>query len=347
MRMANEKFAPPPSNIVIRTMEKDLETLKAGGGEFQQAPPAEEEPRAPRTDAFLYQETPAPGIQEAQTMPLPPPIETAHQASASTGQPPDAKKLIVKPLLAAALGIAGLSALGALGYFVLFPFIKTTFLAEAPSPSPSPAEPSPSPSPSPLASPLPTPPAVSLIKPADGTGEFVITAVTPNDLSSAAAAEAAFANAAGTFKIMAVRQDGANDYLEANRVFALLWNSAPQTISSALGNNYALFLYWVSPAEAHIGAYFTLKPEAVEAVKAALIEWEPTLAQNASFFFLGKAPGTTTIPFRDGAYQTFPLRFAVFSSGLAIDHAVIANTLVFTTNRDSMFEAIRRLTGVE
>lgn len=352
MGMPDGKFAPPPSNIVIRTMEKDIEALSAGGGELPQAQIPEEAPPAPPMDAFLYQETPTGtgGSAEEHPVPAPPPIESAHAAAPAVGTAAGGqggKKFLAKPLLFAIAGIAGLAALAAVGYFVIFPIAKNAFFPAEPSPEPSPAAPLPSPLPTEEPSPLPTPPAVSLIKPADGTGEFVITALTLHDLASAIAAEVAVENATATFKIMTVRQDGANDYLGAAIVFPLLWQNIPPAISSALGEAYTLFLYWVKPREAHLGAYFTLKPEASEAAKAALLEWEPTLAQNASFFFLGKTPGTTTIPFRDATYQTFPLRFTVFSSGLAIDHAVAANTLIFTTHRDSMFEAIRRLTGVE
>lgn len=348
--MPDEKFAPPPSNIVIRTMEKDIEALKQGGGELPQAPIPEEAAAGEPTDAFLYQQTPPSSTREP-SVPAPPPIESAHSAAPSIGGPEmssgGGKKFLKKPLLFAIAGIAGLLILGAAGYFVIFPIVKNAFFPAEPSPYPSPATPSPSPSPpeEPSPSPSPTPPTVSLVTPADEMLEVTVVTPTREVLANAFFQLATVENATGTFKLIAVKQSE-TAYLGSTAIFPLLWQNVPPAISSALGDTYALFLYWVKPREAHLGAYFALKPEASDAVAAALLEWEPTLAQDAAFFFLGKAPGAQS-SFRAASYKNVNLRFNTFASGLAIDHAVSRNILIFTTHRDSMFEAITRLTGVE
>ena len=348
MREEN-KFAPPPTNIVIRTMEKDIQALQQGGGELP-APAIPEEPvPAPPQDAFL-QQTPTEPAAPGLVMP-PPPIDVGPQGPAAPmpapGIPGGKKPFLSKPLLLTLGGMVGIVALGAVGYFVVFPIVQNAF---APAPViPSPIVRSPLASPllevSPLPSPSPVAPAITLAKPADETLELELAAVTSSDLFASITAQAALPAATGTFKLLAART--ADGYLSAADILPLLFPNAPMALVSDLENSYALFLYWVSPAETHLGAYFSLNPIAAEAAGAAVREWESTLAADAARFFLGRAPGAMQGAFRDGAYQNIPLRFAVFDSGLALDHAVIANTFVFTTHRDSMFEAIRRLAGVE
>lgn len=355
------KFAPPPTNIVIRTMEKDIQALQQGGGELP-APAIPEEPAAPAApqDAFL-QQTPMEAMPPAglpaqtggPTVPPPPPIDAVPPMAGAPAPAPEAgggkKSFLSKPLLFAVGGIAGLAALGALGYFFVFPIVENAFAPEPIPPAPiitSPlasappeAEPSPSPSPSPVA------PGITLAKPADETVDLALAAAAASDLLGAIATEAAEPAATGTFKLLHVKT--ADAYLTAAQAFPLLFDNAPMAVVSALEDSYALFLYWVTPQEAHLGAYFSLNPIAAEAASAALTEWESSIATDASRFFLGRTPGVMRGTFRDGTYQNIPLRFAVFDSGLAIDHAVIANTFVFTTHRDAMYEAIRHLAGVE
>lgn len=261
-----------------------------------------------------------------------------------SGMPPEEKSS--KSLLFALIGIIGLLALGALGYFVVFPIVRNAF---APAPViPSPIV-SPIVSPSPTAeispSPMTTPPVITLVRPADATVDLTVADVTAASLSAALTQHAATTQEAGAFHFVVPKT--AAGYLDAATVFPLLFANAPTALVSALADSYGIWLYWTAPQTAYLGVYFALNPAATEAAQAALAEWEPTLATDASRMFLASAPGTMQGAFRDGTYQNIPLRFALLSSGLAIDHAVIANTFVFTTNRDSMYEAIRRLAGVE
>jgi hypothetical protein len=344
------KFAPPPTNIVIRTMEKDLQALQEGGGELPQLEIPEEMTPPPPQDAFLQQTPTEAAPQGPAVPPPPPPIDTAQGGPAAPMPAPEIpaggkKSFLSKPLLLAFGGVVGLAALGAVGYFVVVPIVRNAFAPAPVIPSPIAPPPLESPSPPPSPSPSPVAPTITLAKPADGTIDLELGAAASSDLFAAIATQAAESAATGTFKILNVKTGGA--YLSAAEVLPLLFDHAPMALVSDLERSYALFLYWVRPAEAHLGAYFSLNPIAAEAAGAAVREWESSLAADAGRFFLGRAPGTMQGTFRDGAYQNIPLRFAVFDSGLAIDHAVIANTFVFTTHRDSMFEAIRRLAGVE
>jgi hypothetical protein len=203
------------------------------------------------------------------------------------------------------------------------------------------AEASPSPSPSPtVTSPLP-----ALIVPADQTVDLPITERTAEALSAALIEYSKSGQQQGAFHLVVPKT--AEGYLDAATVFPLLFDRAPNAIVSALSGPYGIWIYWVNPQTPRLGAYFSLAPTASEAAAAALRDWEATLVQDSRRMFLGLEPGTVQGAFRDGQYQNVPLRFALLSSGLAIDHAVIANTFVFTTDKDSMFEAIRRLTGVK
>jgi hypothetical protein len=344
------KFAPPPPNIVIRTMEKDIQALEQGGGELP-LPTIPEAPPTPTTpeDAFLTQ-TPQASPQGPTIPPPPPPVETPTPAPSGKMPSPETPSPTksAKPLLLALGGIIGLLALGAVGYFVVFPIVQKAFApAPPPPPPPMPTPISVSPEVSPEASPTPSPiaPSITLAKPADETLELTLSTVTSTELFALISGEATKPNATGTFKILNVKSG--DSYLEASQIISLLFDNPPLALTSGLQNSYALFLYWVSPQEAHLGVYFALNPIAAEAIAAALKDWEGSLPQDASKFFLGKVPGAMKGTFRDGSYQNIPLRFAVFEGGFAIDHAVVANTFVFTTHRDSMYEALRRLAGVE
>ncbi len=351
-----DKFAPPPPNIVIRTMEKDIQALQQGGGELPTPQIPEELPVQPE-DAFLQQTQPEPS-QTTPVAPPPPPtvdltpppstIPTPTTPEPTPETPTGKKSFFSQPLFLALLGIVGILTLGAVGYFVVFPIVQNALSPKEvglpPAPSPivqeSPHQESPViPPPSPIA------PAITLAKQADEIVELEIASSSQSELFRALQKEISKTAATGTFKIINIK--AGNQYLPSSEALQLLFDNPPISLTSGISTAYNIFLYWVNPAEAHLGVYFALNPVASEAASTALREWESTLDKDAARFFLERPTGKIKLEFRDGSYQNIPLRFAVFESGLAIDHAVIANTFVFTTHKDAMFEAIKRLAGVE
>jgi hypothetical protein len=354
--MPDEKFAPSPPNIIIRTMEKDIQALQQGGGEIQ--PPAlPEEPvlPAPAEQGFLQQDAaPVPDAQ-VPAGPPPPPLIVAEPVAPSIpptpGEPSPKKTGAPKHLLLALGGIAGLLTLGALGYFVALPVLQRAYTPEPPlapapvvTPTPPLAVEEPTPTPGTLLIPIPHPTEITLAVPPDDIMVTFLLNPIANELLATLQRFANTARSAGTFMEVQVSSD--DQRLSSQKMFSLLFASSPREIRAGLTKRYAIFLYWVDAETARLGAYFALNPAAVEAVKAAALEWEATLPQDANAFFLEVEPGEVTVAFRDGEYQNIPLRFTVFERGMSIGYAVANNTLVFSTGgRDPMFEALRRLTG--
>lgn len=355
--MPEEKFAPPPTNIVIRTMEKDIQALQQGGGEFPVPAIPEQPAQPPIEDAFLQQQIPAEQMPANYQFPPPPappmPPASMEPAMPMPSQPiisavPEEKKsFFSNPLVLALGGIVILFILGAIGFFVVLPAVRTAF---APAPEiPAPEIPAPIPQPQEVI-PLPAliAPAVILARPADATVTHELTTTTPAALLSLLAGEAAQPSEIKTLKtVLVTSEDGT--YVPSTEALALLFNNnAPMAlVSAADGNAYTLFLYRTSADTVHLGAYFSLNPVAAEAASAAIRAWEQTLPADARMFFLGKPAGAMQETFRDGRFRNFPLRFAIFGAGLAINYAVAENTFIITTHYESMFEAIRRLTGAE
>lgn len=347
--MPEEKFTPPPSKIVIRTMEKDLQALQQGGGELPQQDFIEEPIAPPLEEGFLQQETfseatPADG-ELMPTMPPPPPvIPAAVPAPQAASFPPTAEPTVKKSgspsgLLLALGGTAGILALAALGYFVAWPLIRDAY---QPAPPPLVAEPTPTPEPPAM----PPAPAITLAVPADAVIEINLPIVTASRLVAEIQRVAGTTASPNTFKEIEIRSG--NRWLSSEEIFSLLFNNAPGAMTGALANTYSLFLFWRGANIAHFGAYFSLNPIAAEAASAAALAWEARFPADASAFFLGTAPpGGIAVNFRDDVYQNIAFRFTALGRDLAISHGIVANTFVYTTHRDAMTEALRRLTAIE
>jgi hypothetical protein len=351
--MPEDKFAPQPPNIIIRTMESDLQTMKETGGEI---PSIEQTQQVtPPEDTFLQQT-----VTPQEPVITPPPIadfsSPAPSPQTQTPPPTPTKKFLSTPLIMAFAGIVGLGILAALGYFFVYPTLKKSLFSEpevSPIPSPQVVTPTPIETPSPIEFPSPSPQEelsqIFLTKAADETLTLDIAIPTWQELSNAINEEASKEAATGTFKLLYFRAAGI--YLPSQEVLPMIFENAPSALLSGVQGippyPYAFFLYWVNPKETHLGVYFKINPETREAIATALKEWESTLPEDASKIFLNKLPGRIKDGFKDGAYKGIPLRYAILDSGFAIDYAIIDDTFVFTTHKDSMFESIRRLKGIE
>lgn len=342
------KFSPPPSNIIIRTMEKDLKALQEGGGELSIPDAPEEFTPPPSERTFLRQELdqPTPTEPEPVAMPPPPtitPPESMRQIPQPAPKKPSTAKTSGSPkVFLWALGIpVVIMALGALGYFIAWPLLQNRFFSPAQPPITQ------IPTPAPGITPAPTPEAsnIALAKPADKEIIINLWEISRESLLAEIEKIATTTASANTFKVAQIK--GRGSPLSAKEVFQLMFLNSPESVTTTLGEAHSIFIHWEDANTARLGAYFHLRPDRSESARAAIREWETALPTDGVAFFRGTNPGAITRPFRDARFQNTPLRFALFANRIEINYGIAANTLIYTTSPISMHAAIERLIGAQ
>jgi hypothetical protein len=205
-----------------------------------------------------------------------------------------------------------------------------------------------SPAPSAISSPtlFPAAPPVSslrsIVSP-DRSVEATLASLTANDLLKTLNEASLGPYVVGEFREVSLQISGRKP--NGREIFPLLWEGAPTAILDVLTDDFLLWLYSSGGGNMHLGVMFKLLPGTSERIIAALREWEVYLPQAASIFvsYWGEPISERLNDFKDGELEGVPVRFANFASGFAIDYAVVDDIFLFTTSKDSMTEAIKRI----
>jgi|GEM_PF-4332796 len=346
--MGNQKFKPQPTNIVIRTMKKDLEALRTSGGTISQFPPEEPSPHSISEEAFLYQNVPKPS---QPSEPLPPTLESMDAPPQTPPAPPipltpqDTKRgMPGEPFSPRALffllgALVFFLVLGIIGYFFIYPKLKPSpEPGRSPVSLPSPQTPPPSPTPSPVN------PVLSL-REQFSSSTLSLFEKTSSSLLVALAQDAETLTASGTLRTLALLGPD-TQYLTAKEFAELLLHNPPQSFLASLGSEYVPFVYYDKTSQARFGFAIRLIPETKESVETLMKNWETTtLDQDWAAMFLGRNPGKRKtaalkavvaegVSFREVAYQNNNAAFA---------YTVFNDILVVATNRDALLFLVKNL----
>lgn len=349
-----KKFAPPPQNIIIRTLEKDLEALRTGGGSVSSPPPQEvRTPQPGPEEAFLYEQVPhaepsPPSIPQPPTLepaPAPPPPPRAPLPQETVAVPPPEgrgeKSKVFSGVLIAFFVVLAIAALGAPGYFFLWPRIAGLF---KPSPSPRATLPSPSPTLSPSPSPSPINPSILFRSPPGSEKEILLPEKTSDALLLSLSAERAEKETEGTMKALSFRgPDG--QYLTGEEFITLLIHNPYPSFTAAAGKKYLPFFYF-GKVNTYFGFALEIKPEAKESVEELLKSWEgASIDQDFALVFLGDEPGKRkTTTFRQISSGGLLVREVQYQNdALSLAYTFSQNILLVATHRDAIFAVAKKL----
>jgi len=320
------KFAPPSSNVFIRTSESDLEKMKTTGGEIpawqtpNQPPPAEAKPPAPEYPSFNAEPTINPEISASEFTNFP------------TPQLPKKTNKLIPLLIIIGIVIAG----AVLGYFVVWPKFfaskttttptttttqsTTTTTVLAPSPFPQ------------VSGPFQKTPVDLEIK-----GALVVSA-----LKDAATLEMAPAQ---TFSILIPKYQ--TYILSGEEVILSLIPNLPNNLKPyVLGRKFLTYAYYgtVNPS---LGLIVDIGQDKVEDVKAIFATWEKgKILDNLSNFWLIKIPKKVAKTFKDVTTNGADIRYFTYSGKeAAISYAFFDNYLIISSSLESINSAVSHLQG--
>ncbi len=338
--MADERFTPPPSNIRIRTMAKDLEALRTGGGilatELPPEPPPPPGARGSEEEAFLYQTPPKEtGVLE----PRPPSVGEARPdaiGAAPTPQPiPEAKSR--RSLAFVLASILFILIFSAFGYYVVWPLVFNAFLPQE--------EATPSPSPSLSPSPIPTPvnPALFLSKPPSLSISVILDEKTSSGLGSGLRSLKDTKAATQSLITLGFLEKN-NTYISPQDFASIALSNAPLNFKESLGSHYLPFLYTEKTGELRLGTAFEIKPEAKENLIQLFRTWESgSIERDFAFLFFGQTPTQRKTNFAAMTREGREFREATFTNNLSLIWAFSDNLLVITTSREALLEFFNRL----
>lgn len=307
-----QKFAPPPSNVFIRTSESDLERIKAEGGAIPGIEPGFSEPSIPSDASNI-------GFQEFPSEPSAP-----------------AKKSSILPLIIiGVLIVAGVL----LGYFYLVPLLfgkeetvvttttttletttTTTTIVSSPYPQIS----------------GPFQKSIFNIKiPGDAIVESI---------KSAAVAELA---APDTFKVLIPQVR--NDPLENEEVVLALIPQLPTRLHPyLLARKYLVYVYYgeVNPS---LGLIIDIGEENKEEVKSIFLAWEKNLGilNDLKNLFLVNIPTQKEKEFQETTNAEAEIRYLPYKGEeVAVSYAFVDQYLIMSSSLESINNAISHLRGV-
>lgn len=321
-----QKFAPPPPNIFIRTSASDLENIKSAGGEI----PAWQPPTTPPPS--LSQMPPAFG---EPTFNPNPEISAAELTNFPQTQPPHKNKIV--PLL---IIIGIIIAAGALGYFFLWPklfgpktvtppttqpvevptTILTTTTTLPPSPYPQISE-----------------PYQKNVIDLKIQGSLVVSALKEEATKEMAPAQ--------TFKILIPRY---HDYLlSGEEVILSLIPNLPESLKPyLLGRKYLVYVYYgeVNPS---LGLIIEIGQSSKEEVKGIFATWEKgKILTDLSNFWLIKTPKKVAQTFKSETVNGAEIRYLTYSGKeAALSYGFFGDYLILTSSRESLNSAVTHLQG--
>ncbi len=334
---AGQKFAPPPSNIFIRTSNSDLEQMKDTGGVVSNWSSSNQPVFSPPSPM----EQPASPVNPVPSNPnFNEPIVNSGNMSDFTNftqSPAPQKNNKIIPLLI----IMGIVILGAvLGYFVLWPKFfgskntssttTTTLLVITPSTTVTTLPLSPYPQ---VSGPYQkTPVNITL------SGSLVLAAIKSAATQTMQAAQ--------TFSILIPKY---RDYsLSSEEVITSLIPKLPDNLKPYLlpDKKYLLYVYYgeVNPS---LGLIIDIGQDNIVDVQAAFANWEKgKILSNLSNFWLIKIPRATARTFKDATTTGANIRYFTYSGKeAAISYGFFNNYLIISSSLESVNNAISHLQG--
>jgi len=348
-----QRFAPPPSNVFIRTSQSDLEKIKSDGGAISGMPPSPPPPSPPSPPSPSYAPIPlmeqAPGIQNMQPDPSiqPEPAFSESQPSFTPESPtgmsefsttevgPVQKNKLLPFIIIGALIVLVV----ALGYFYLWPkFFKTnpvvttttsiitsittttTTLAASPYPQVS------------------GPFQKSLFN-VEISSLDIVKSIKDSAISELASP--------GTFKILIPKVH--NDSLTNEEVVLALIPKLPTRLQPyMLARKYLVYSYYgeVNPS---LGLIIDIGAESKEEVKSIFLAWEKNLGilDDLKDFFLVSIPKKTAKDFKETTNAGAEIRYFTYSGEeAAITYAFYDMYLIISSSLESVNSAISHLQGV-
>lgn len=379
----DNRFAPPPNNIFIRTMNSDMESLKDNGGSLpsfegpnatfgQPASPIQQPPMVEATP-MKPEEPINPFAQSIEPNPFPaaqpenPPIENVTPTEDSSTELPKKKKLPAYLLI-----ILGLVILGT-GGFAVYKFVWPKFFKPK--------------TPAIVgtgfkcgcdASNFPTctatgvgndctnagecvceqivttttttlPPSPYIEIPGNATTPLAISSLSVNfsnkTLATAILAmiKAEVNKATPVNTLKPIRIDYKGEYLDTSEVVAALFKNVPTDLSSYLSRRYAVYAYYGNLGPT-LG--FMVEVTSPDAVKTAMTNWEKKgMLDGVANLFLKAVVKPTTIAFKD---RILPIggtaRYIAYKTkNTELNYIVYNNYLIITTGKDNLEALINNL----
>jgi hypothetical protein len=364
------QLAKPAAESFIRTMQKDLEASRKQGpakklvGQLTEAPPPAELPIAESAKEPVSSTQPSQPVAPAKpVLPKPPispkPATSLKPAPAVKELEEKAKPVVKKGRLKFALiGLAVIIIIGGTGGFLYWwnylrpiPLVATYYecqnfqcievegegtdqcLSDEDC--------------------QPTEPIVpdSLI-PVDETETIELAIGQENLLLDELKSTALDEQATSTFKRILVKLISQTEkkYADLDTLISALEISLPIDILQAVAigqaeeENYTLFFY-SQPEGNRLGLVIDMTESS--SLVQGLRDWERTIIIDLKPLLLtDKVPTAFTEDFQDNTYQDMAVRYINFPSpDLSIDYALVADKLVITTSRESMYAVIDALLG--
>ncbi len=326
MAESKQKITQYFSNIVVRTLAKDLAAIIAGGGLISYTPRAQLGaeslgPILPPELSVSTQSTPsAPVPQPAvSATPISQPVKLA-ASKATTGD-----KILY--LLLASLGAI---LVASVGYWVVFPQIKNR-LASTPTPSPSFA---------PSALPSPTVLESFNIQLTQALPETVLALreKTSQALAQALTEDLIFPAATSTLRVYNVT-DSQGKQLTSQELANLVVPDALLSFRSALGDNYLLVSYYLRADQPLVGIVFSIKPDNLSLAQTLMKNWESAGLED--YFEALYTPyafsGRKTASFQNLAIEDIAFRSLALNSdnsNLELVYGFQGRFLLIGTNRE-------------
>ncbi len=345
-----QRFAPPPSNVFIRTSESDLEKIKSEGGAISGMPPSPPPPSfPPSTPSDAFASVPpmgqTPSIQPEPSMQPEPAFsdsEPSFAPEAPVGmsefpvtevEPPQKNKLLPFIIIGVLIIVVV-----ALGYFYLWPkFFQAKPVVTTTTTSTS----IPTTTTTLAASPYPqvSGPFQKSLFNIEISGADVVKSI-----KNAATSELA---SPGTFKILIPKVH--NDPLTNEEVVLSLIPQLPMRLKPyMLARKYLTYSYYgeVNPS---LGLIIDIGEESKEEVKSIFLAWENKLGilNDLKELFLISIPTKTANDFKETTNAGAEIRYFTYSGEeAAVAYAFYSQYLIMSSSLESVNSAISHLQGI-
>lgn len=332
-----EPFAPPPSNIFIRTSESDLEKIQQEGGNVSFAPPIQpekmhEEVSFAPPQGFVPPSPPQTFVSQPETGPAISPEIPASEISGLPVSPPPKKKFL--PFIIIGVLIVGGAALG---YFILWPKIfgtkkvveiTTTTVTITTTTTTT----------------LPPSPYVSLGAPY--AKSFVNIEVKGNPTLSAIRQVALEeVSPPGTFKVLIPRVKGTA--LTDDEVILSLIPKLPENLKPfVLGDKKFLVYVYYGQINPSLGLIIEIGEENKEAVRPIFLNWEKKLQilKDLANFYVVKIPTQVGKAFKEVSNLGAEIRtFDYKGEEVDLTYAFFDKYLIISSSLESVNSALERL----
>ncbi len=349
-------------NIRIRTMQKDLEALRSGGGTVSE-PERVIEPESPafarpegQTQPVqiieppkFVEQTPAqinpeqkPRLEDFMQQLYPKPVVAAipHTIEQTASQPQQKQNVI---LIYALLGMVGFVALGSVGYWVLYPrFASRLFVTPSPS-----VEPVISSAPSEI--PVAQNPIIAMkVKPhISQMFDLHISSTSSTQFFGTLQSSftGTFPSIGTTMFFSALLPDGT--YVTSKDMLKLFAPKVLPSFQSTLDAPYILFAYWYKAQTPALGLVLSIAPDKLVTAKTIMAGWETARIEQdfANLFIPATLVSRQGQDFTDAIISGFAARMMPVSRDGETTNFVygfVHNNLLITTDAKA-FEAIAKM----